>query len=146
MVQGRKEPPITRLLDKTVFNTETGCWEWTASRTNGGYGAVRMPGLANVAHRALYILLVGGVPEGLHLDHLCRNKLCVNPDHLEPVTQQENNRRAGAAKTHCAQSHEYTEANTYRRRNGSRDCRACNRARSNAVYRAVRTARMEAAA
>jgi hypothetical protein len=146
MTRGRKEPPLLRLISKTAFNTETGCWEWTASRTNGGYGAVRMPGIANVAHRALYILLVGEVPDDLPLDHLCRNKLCVNPDHLEPVTQQENNRRAGAARTHCAQGHEYTEENTYRRRNGSRDCRACNRNRSAVRHATPRVPSQEMAA
>lgn len=145
MTRGKKEQPIVRLLNKTVFNTETGCWEWTASRTNGGYGACRMPGIGNVAHRALYVLMVGVLPDDLHLDHLCRNKACVNPDHLEPVTQAENNRRAGAARTHCAQGHEYTEANTYRRRNGSRDCKACNRDRASARYASVRAVRQEAA-
>lgn len=133
MTRGRKEPPLSRLLDKTRFNTETGCWEWTAS-LKGRYGAVRMPGIANVAHRALYVLMVRQLPADMHLDHLCRNTLCVNPDRLEPVTQAENNRRAGAARTHCAQGHEYAESNTYRRRNGGRDCRACNRDRANARY------------
>lgn len=134
MTRGRKEPPLKRLLDKTRFNTETGCWEWTAARTNGGYGAFRLEGVASVAHRVLYSLLVCELPADLHLDHLCRNTICVNPDHLEPVTQQENNRRAGAARTHCVQGHEYTAANTYRRRNGSRDCRACNRDRASTRY------------
>lgn len=134
MTRGRREPPLTRLLDKTAFNTETGCWEWTAARTNGGYGAFRVPGIANVAHRVLYVLLVRPLPADLHLDHLCRNVVCVNPDHLEPVTQQENNRRAGAARTQCVNGHEYTAANTYRRSATKRECRACNRDRANAWY------------
>lgn len=137
-MRGKKEPPLVRLLDKTVFNTETGCWEWTASQTPGGYASFPVPGLASTAHRAAYLLMAGPIPAGLHLDHICRNKLCVNPDHLEPVTQAENNRRAGAARTRCSQGHEYTPANTYRRSNGSRDCRACNRDRANARYALIR--------
>lgn len=140
-MRGRKEPPLVRLLDKTAFNTKTGCWEWTAAQTPGGYASFHVKGLAHAAHRVAYLLMTGPIPDGLHLDHLCRNKLCVNPDHLEPVTQAENNRRAGAARTHCAQGHEYTAANTYRRRNGSRDCRACNRDRANARYTPVRVAK-----
>lgn len=140
MTRGVKEPALKRMLDKTVFNTGTGCWEWTAGRTTGGYGAVRMPGTASAAHRAMYVLLVGPVPDGLHLDHLCRVRHCVNPDHLEPVTQAENNRRAAAAVTHCPRGHAYTESNTYRRNRGSRDCRACNRDRANARYRSRKAA------
>ena len=129
MTRGKKEPPLVRLLDKTTFNTETGCWEWTAARMRNGYGAFRIPGVASHAHRAAYLLIVGSIPDGLHLDHLCRNRLCVNPDHLEPVTQRENNRRAAAVVTHCPRGHEYTTANTYFRSRGSRDCRTCNRDR-----------------
>ncbi|MEU7377616.1 HNH endonuclease signature motif containing protein [Streptomyces albidoflavus] len=138
MTRGRKEPPLHRLLDKTAFDTDTGCWQWTASRTPGGYGSVRMPGIANNAHRALYSLMVGPLPPNLHLDHLCRNRLCVNPDHLEPVSQAENNRRAGAARTHCKYGHEYTPDNTYRRKGRGRECRECLRTRSRERYRATR--------
>jgi hypothetical protein len=140
-MRGKKEPPLVRLLDKTTFNTITGCWEWTASQTSGGYGSFTVPGLSAQAHRVAYLLLTGPIPEGLHLDHLCRNKLCVNPDHLEPVTQAENNRRAGEARTHCASGHAYTLTNTYRRRNGTRDCRACNRDRAAARYTPRRATR-----
>ncbi|MGW4028263.1 HNH endonuclease signature motif containing protein [Streptomyces sp. NPDC004838] len=139
-MRGKKEPPLTRLLDKTVFNTETGCWEWTGSRGTNGYGSFPVPGLTAQAHRAAYLLLAGPIPPGLHLDHLCRNRRCVNPDHLEPVTQAENNRRAGAARTRCAQGHAYTEANTYRRRTGRRNCRQCNRDRANAWYQSRKQA------
>lgn len=137
MTQGKKEPALKRLLDKTTFNTRTGCWEWTASRTPGGYGAFNAPGVARNAHRALYVLMVGPIPKDRHLDHICRNRRCVNPDHLEPVTQAENNRRAAAVKTHCPKGHPYVAGNLVRRSNrpASRDCATCNRERAAAHYR-----------
>ncbi|MFF3643369.1 HNH endonuclease signature motif containing protein [Streptomyces sp. NPDC002564] len=144
-MRGKKEPPLVRLLDKTIFDTQTGCWEWTASSTTSGYASFTVPGLARTAHRAAYLLMVGPIPEGLHLDHLCRNRLCVNPDHLEPVTQAENNRRAGAARTRCAKGHVYDVANTYIRSNGARDCRACNRERQQARYALIQIERRTAA-
>mgnify|MGYP001608583411 CR=1 FL=1 len=71
-----------------------GCWDWQASKTPGGYGSFRAADRTVCAHRFSYELLVGPIPEGLDLDHLCRNKGCVNPEHLEPVTRRENMLRA----------------------------------------------------
>lgn len=103
------------------------CWEWTAGKYAWGYGQFSVGYKKIRAHRWAYEHLVGPIPEGLVIDHLCRNPPCVNPAHLEPVTGAENTRRGGnALKTHCPRGHEYDEANT-RYCHGSRFCRACDR-------------------
>ena len=100
----------------------TGCWIWAGPGDGRGYGAVA----GTKAYRAAYILLVGPVPAHLELDHLCRNKICVNPDHLEAVTHAENSRRAFRHITHCPKGHPYNEKNTYYRGGERRKCRVCN--------------------
>ena len=85
------------------------CWIWQGSKTNG-YGVCSFMGRHTRAHRVSYELLVGPIPEGLHMDHLCCVRDCVNPDHLEPVTQAENNRRMlhwNTKKDACPRGHEY---------------------------------------
>ena len=108
------------------------CWEWTACRRNG-YGRVGWDASIRQAHRVAYELLVGPIPPGLQLDHLCRNPGCVNPDHLEPVTMQENIRRGApnnaTFKEACVREHPLIEGNLYiRPGSGNRECRACRRA------------------
>lgn len=120
-----------------VPNKETGCWEWTRARANGGYGVAYVDKVRWRVHRLTYTLLVGPIPERLQIDHLCRVPACANPDHLEAVTNQENTRRGTAgdwqlAKTHCPQGHAYSPENTARHKT-SRKCRACHKA-SNIRY------------
>lgn len=128
-------------------DTTGNCWRWTAAVDDHGYGSFTKPGHRQTrvkAHRFAYEALVGLIPAGLELDHLCRNRACVRPDHLEPVTHAENMRRSPfqptsgrpppaaawqKAKTHCPKSHPYDDANTGVRSNGHRYCRACARDR-----------------
>jgi hypothetical protein len=106
----------------------SGCWIWMGALNNGGYGVFGIShGLNKIAHRYAYELLRGPIPNGLHIDHLCRVRSCVNPAHLEAVTQLENNRRQAhpfADKTHCPKGHPYDEKNT-RIYEGRRFCKTC---------------------
>lgn len=87
---------LSRIFPKIEW-TPT-CWRWTGAHVSKGYGSFWLDGKAQPAHRVVYELVKGKIPEGLHLDHLCRNRWCVNPEHLEPVTLQENNRRRDEAR------------------------------------------------
>jgi hypothetical protein len=108
------------------------CWEWTGTVTRKGYGLVKFPDhRRKVVHRQAWEMLVGPIPDGLDLDHLCRNRKCLNPDHLEPVTRRENLMRGAtlarvnAQKTHCPQRHPYAGANLGIGSAGDRYCRSC---------------------
>jgi hypothetical protein len=117
-----------------VEKNVNGCWEWTKGKDIKGYGRCSMffgGRREQMAHRVSYLLFKGDIPEGLSLDHLCRNRKCVNPDHLEPVTNHENILRGeggagiNARKTHCIHGHEFTPENTIIRSVGGRSCRIC---------------------
>lgn len=100
------------------------CWEWTGPLNTRGYAMLHVGGQSYRAARFVYEHVVGSIPEGLELDHLCRTRCCVNPEHLEPVTHQENIRRAQAVKTHCPQGHSYSGQNlvVYQTRRYCREC------------------------
>lgn len=115
---------------RKVNKTDT-CWLWTAGVTGrGGYGAFCVNYKMIPAHRYSYTILKGEIPERMELDHLCRNRRCVNPDHLEPVTREENWRRGqtpsslNAKKTHCLRGHPF-EGDNLIVRTGGRGCREC---------------------
>lgn len=113
------------------------CIEWMKHKTQDGYGRAFHNGKPKYTHRIAYEMVIGSIPDGLQIDHLCRNRVCCNPNHLEAVTQAENARRGmsakrareiGAAKTHCKRGHEYTLENTYLQpATGRRSCRTCKR-------------------
>lgn len=116
------------------------CWVWTGS-TNGRYGTIKRRGQTLLTHRISYLANKGEIPDGFHIDHLCRNTRCSNPAHLEAVTPRVNVRRQHgpfadrAAQSHCIHGHKFTPANTYTRANGTRVCRACTRESAAARYR-----------
>lgn len=126
----KPSPPATRLFWTRVRKTDT-CWVWGGVIDDKGYGRFS----TRLAHRIAFEDRHGFVD--LELDHLCRNTLCVNPDHLEPVTHAENMRRArgtnghkdGRPVTQCKHGHPFDAVNTYIRPNGRRDCRTCTRNR-----------------
>jgi hypothetical protein len=124
------EADAVRLWARVALPNEQGCMLWLGSLGSGGYARIRLPGTRVMAHRMAYELLVGPIPEGAQLDHLCRVRHCMAPAHLEPVTQAENIRRGEAGrhnkvKTVCKRGHAYTPENTRIRRNGTRACRKC---------------------
>lgn len=119
-----------------VASAESGCWLWAGRADNGGYGRTVTNEVGTLVHRLFYAVLVGDIEPGMHIDHLCRNRLCCNPDHLEQVTQRENDRRkieslggkyrASGGKHLCRRGHEFTEENTRMERAGRR-CLTCKR-------------------
>jgi hypothetical protein len=137
--------PLTRLMRRVVVD-DAGCWNWTGATSSGyGYMAADLDerGYTNWrTHRIAYVLANGPIPSGRGLDHLCRNRSCCNPRHLEPVTWKENTRRGdgpagiNARKSACPEGHPYTDENTYvapGSRN-KRTCRACRKARQARYY------------
>lgn len=106
------------------------CIPWWGRMHTAGYGVLSLRGREVYAHRMVYEECFGLIPAGLQIDHLCRNRACVNPAHLEPVTHLENQRRGAAAKRSCKYGHDWSDPkNVYVRNNGRRWCAACARER-----------------
>lgn len=132
---------------KVDMSGPDGCWQWRGLIMPDGYGQVQMVGAnARVAHRVAYEEVKGPIPAGLVLDHLCRNRSCVNPEHLEPVTHRENVLRGvnyiaqNANKTRCHKGHPFSPENTYVKPGGNRICKTCRRQREQGLRWAARLA------
>lgn len=139
-----------RLMSRTTISAD-GCWVWSGTLDRSGYGKINVAGKTWSTHRLAFITFGPAFDHTLTLDHLCRNRACWRPEHLEPVTMRDNLLRgegwagSNARKTHCPQGHEYTEANTrYRSRKRAgrtsvleRDCKQCARDRKQRVRKAA---------
>ena len=123
---------IKNFQKKIELDLLSGCWIWLACRDKKGYGLFRYNNKSSLAHRVAYEHWNGIIPKDLQIDHLCRTRHCVNPQHMELVTTQENTKRGLVGeyyrnKTHCPKKHEYTPENTYHYPDGRRDCIICKR-------------------
>ena len=129
---------LNRFMEKVRVDEVTDCWVWTGTWKGKGYACFQIARHRSArGHRWAYENLVGPIPDGLQLDHLCRNRMCVNPAHLEPVTHGENQRRGmRGSQAHCLRGHRFDEANTAIRRDGRRRCRQCQRDRRTRSSRA----------
>ena len=119
---------LDRFWDKVEITNS--CWNWKGAKLNG-YGYFNNNGKTATVHRFIYKMFIGEIPENLTIDHLCRNRKCVNLQHLELVTSKENTLRGESIqaknyrKTHCKRGHEFTSENTYNTPSGSRRCKIC---------------------
>ena len=127
-----------RFWSKVVKGGDDDCWRWSAKCAWNGYGQFRLDGRIQYAHRVSYALMVGPIEKGLDLDHVCRRRDCVNPNHLRPCTRRQNIHAPGslcvaamrARVTHCPRGHEYSGENLRMTGTGSRRCAACSREKS----------------
>ena len=138
---------------KIHVEPNTGCWLWVGAQAGYGYGVISVMGKNTYAHRYFYEATKGVILHGLEIDHLCRTRCCVNPDHLEAVAHKTNMHRSSAVRgaklyaagiSECPKGHPYDEENTYTK-NGKRHCRKCQRVRSAEYDQKNRIKRMIAA-
>lgn len=139
---------LRRIQDRVVVNQVSGCWDWQGAKNDQGYGQMWISGekKARYTHRLSYEAAVGPIPAGLHIDHLCRNRGCCNPDHLEPVTARENTHRGVAPSillnhaNRCGNGHDLSTEGYRRKDGGGRVCKACSRERRKKLYALARDA------
>jgi hypothetical protein len=138
-MRGGELAPLVQRLERKHRLTEAGCWEWTGSRDQKGYGRTTIGSRTDGSrrpvrvHRLAWELFRGPIPPGLQIDHRCRNRRCFNPEHLRVATPRENNMAPGsesltarfAERTHCAAGHPFSGSNLRMRPGGARECRTC---------------------
>lgn len=126
LVSDRYPPPIKARLASRVRIETGGCWTWLGVVLPNGYGRISYRNRQSYTHRVSYEAFIGRIPDGLVIDHVCKNRACCNPDHLDIVTPQVNAQRGRwYGRTHCKHGHEYTTENVYLFR-GAKRCRRCN--------------------
>lgn len=128
-----------RFFEKTKI--QEGCWLWIGYKLPKGYGMIHLNGKPCPAHRVSHLIFKGAIPTGLEIDHLCRNKSCVNPNHLEAVTRSVNLMRGDnhwRRKTHCPQGHPYDMENTLIDKRGARNCLTCVRYKNREYRRKIK--------
>jgi hypothetical protein len=142
MTRIKRSPPTATLAERLArYEVVDECWQWRGSQHGNGYGTLPWKGRRYYAHRLSYEFHVGPIPDGLVIDHLCFNRGCIRPEHLEAVTLAENNRRMFASGrwkkktfrprlTHCKRGHELTPDSCWVSSSGKRQCKACYKVRA----------------